>query len=433
MCRTCFLIFSSQIRLRRLRRLGATPAAEREPQPASQDRADLNIELKNANFDRNKNLGEPLVLSTKTDTIAPVEIVKMDTDEYDLEREDSGVMESMDTETAPKFDVALELRSIATRVLTTTNFCTTKFESDSSWSLEDQISDHLTEITVDTLCSKKDTVLAGAGCDETPLKRQKQNSVDEAMETEDRKKDNHCDAIFEYFNGCYTQVEREESLHKRADLKSASNSLLAEIKEQLVRFAINLLTEKLDALLPDEVLSYISNNSPFLPLFTDHTINHNFVQHLMSETYNNETESFTRIFTTLLNNIFFDMQKAVSGGHVIEDAPLNVLRELVDIKLLPQCVERPICKLIVEHPNFFPRLCSEVPAREISKVTFLAPFLSISIFADENPKFAEHHFKDERPSNDGVHKIFTQTIQNVSFNFFFILLVFRTKFKALNF
>lgn len=417
--------------MRRLRRLGGaappssttntnTSTVESQSQSieTEEEKAALSIDMKNANFDGNKNLGESLILNAKSEEpIAPVEIVKMDTDDFESEREDSGVAESMETDNnVAKVDIPHELRMIAKRILSTTNFCTAKFESNSAemWTLDEQISEHLTDIIEETLCGALNT--SASGCEETPLKRQKQNSIDEAMDVEERKIENRCDAIFEYFNNCYTQAENEQSLHKRSELKEASNKLIDSIKDQLVRNTMRLLVGDFDEILPAEVVAHLNKNSPLLPLFAEHIINFGYATHLVSDSFNNEPQSFTKIFTTLLNNLFFDMQKAISG-HVIDDAPLNILRDLVDIKLLPHCVERPICKLIVEHPNFFPKLCSEVPAREISRVTFLAPFLSISIFADENSKFVDYHFKDDIKNNEGVQKMFAETIQNVSFFF----------------
>lgn len=86
-------------------------------------------------------------------------------------------------------------------------------------------------------------------------------------------------------------------------------------------------------------------------------------------------------------------------------APLQVLAELTDIKVGNV---RPFCKLIVEQTQFLPDPVTRVQGREISKTSFLGPFLSVSVFAEDEPKVAEKFFS----GNTSADKAVVQTLQS---------------------
>lgn len=242
-----------------------------------------------------------------------------------------------------------------------------------------------------------------------PLKKQKQNCQDDENKIEEnssqKSNEEKAVAIINYLSMCFQRSCIEISSRK---VKSMMEKAIQAVQNQIFKYSVLVLTQQFDPLFEGDA----PKKSPLLPLMYEKTISDDYLLHLISDTYANDLEAFNQIFNSVLNDLFLDMQQACSNIN-IQSEPLELLKELVDIKLLPNCNERPICKLIVNHSNFLPRLCSEVPAREISKVTFLAPFLGISIFADENPKFVEHNFKDTSSSNqEGFQKMFATTVQN---------------------
>lgn len=91
----------------------------------------------------------------------------------------------------------------------------------------------------------------------------------------------------------------------------------------------------------------------------------------------------------------------VSSSH---RAPLQVLAELTDIRVGNI---RPFCKLLVEQIQFSPEPVTRVHGREISKTSFLGPFLSVSVFAEDEPKVAEKFFS----GNASADKAVVQTLQ----------------------
>lgn len=63
--------------------------------------------------------------------------------------------------------------------------------------------------------------------------------------------------------------------------------------------------------------------------------------------------------------------------------PLRVLLELTEVRV---STGRPFCRLLTALPFFQLRPMSRYVGRELMSCTFLGPFLSISVFAEDDPK-----------------------------------------------
>lgn len=109
---------------------------------------------------------------------------------------------------------------------------------------------------------------------------------------------------------------------------------------------------------------------------------------LIEETYTNKPV-FDRIFCVLLRDLFIDMQRSCSSVNV-QSEQIQVLFYIVTIRV-NGC--RPLCDLISKQYNFYPKLCTTTEGREIVKCSFLGPFMAFSVFAEENPKFADANYK----------------------------------------
>lgn len=391
------------------------------------------------NYETNKNdlmpVTKPLHRSVSVEK--PVE-VGMETDDCELSDKggdgDSGIIENMDTDSKPplpQVPAERQLKVILSSVLNLSwaEYCSGAFTlPDTAKNYADDLFDdqNLPGLVSEALLEVVQLFLNGTlnrekrhdSVDElfsAPTKKQKQSSVDseEKMELDDA--NNTLDravAVIDYLSSTFIRAEAEmRGRRKNEQLSAAVEDLMSEVQTQIVNYSILLLSGTLDGVLTPEIVALLEKSSPLMPLLFERTLNMDFLVQIIAETYTNDPDNFKCIFNTLLNNLFFDMQKACCGVDVFADA-LEILRELVDLKLPPNCNERPICKLIVNHPSFMPVLCSDVPAREVSKVTFLSPFLGLSIFADENPKFIEHHLKDPKDNTEGFERMLAQTIQN---------------------
>lgn len=165
----------------------------------------------------------------------------------------------------------------------------------------------------------------------------------------------------------------------------------AECRQQIIKYAISLLDHHwiFDA---ESTNTEARSRSPLLQVMYDEIISYyEFVRHLMSEVYNNHPKRFTKIFNVLLEDIYLDMRcKQIKSVYTLPTHSIDRLIELISLELIDNESVKPICNLVVSHPTFMPALCTDVPGREISHVSYLSPFLSISIlvydrfYDDEN-------------------------------------------------
>lgn len=135
----------------------------------------------------------------------------------------------------------------------------------------------------------------------------------------------------------------------------------------------------------------VRSRSPLLQIMYDDVIAYQeFVRFLITEIYNKHAKRFTKIFNVILDDIYLDMRcKQIKMVDNLPTHSIDRLIELISMSLMNNEAVKPICNLVVSHQTFMPALCSDIPGREISHVSYLSPFLSISIlvfdrFYDEN-------------------------------------------------
>lgn len=211
------------------------------------------------------------------------------------------------------------------------------------------------------------------------------------------------------------------SSFNRACSERQNAEIVAESRQQLVRNAISLLDHQWS--FEDEVPSDTRSRSPLLQIMYDETISyHEFVRQLMTEVYNNHPKRFTRLFNVVLEDIYLDMRcKQIKSIYTLPTHSIDRLIELVSMTLIGNESIKPICNLVVSHPTFMPSMCTEIPGREISHVSYLSPFISISIFVydryyDEKNDIDEVIQKDLQGKLDCVrtrlHSLFYNFIIN---------------------
>jgi ubiquitin conjugation factor E4 B len=170
-----------------------------------------------------------------------------------------------------------------------------------------------------------------------------------------------------------------ESFNRSMDNRQ-QQEVSAECRQQLIRNAISLLDH--DWIFEAGISkSDTRSRSPLLQVMYDETISYQeFVRHLMTEVYNNHPKRFTKIFNVLLEDIYLDMRcKQIKSVYTLPTHSIDRLIELISMSLLNNDTVQPICNLVVSHPTFMPPMCTDIPGREISHVSYLSPFLSISI------------------------------------------------------
>ena len=134
----------------------------------------------------------------------------------------------------------------------------------------------------------------------------------------------------------------------------------------------------------DESIALPPFYSPLLQFILNQSLPRGFLHELVVRTHSNQ-EAFGRVFTPLLQSLYLMMQNAtlVKFSH---RQPIHALEELVEIRCGPNGNLRPLCRLIVAQTQFMPELVTPVKGRELTRTSFFGPFLSVSTFAEDQPK-----------------------------------------------
>jgi ubiquitin conjugation factor E4 B len=160
------------------------------------------------------------------------------------------------------------------------------------------------------------------------------------------------------------------------------SEVLASLRAQCVQHAGLVLQGRLPGCQPSEVGARCS--SALLRNVLSQNLPRGFLHELVARNHGNP-EAFERIFAPLLQSLYLAMQRANLVGNT-HRRPIEALEELVEIRCGPSGNLRPVCRLITGQVQFNPELVTPAVGRELARTSFLGPFLSVSIFAEEQPK-----------------------------------------------
>ncbi|XP_059618779.1 ubiquitin conjugation factor E4 B [Phlebotomus argentipes] len=200
-------------------------------------------------------------------------------------------------------------------------------------------------------------------------------------------------AALDYLIRCYDIIRGEcytLTSSKRVNLAEMLQ-LMEMVKVQILQHSVMVLNGTIRGSKDPVESTEKPEKSALLQLMYEKTVESDFLQSFVALTYKN-MEVFKEIFEPLLRHLFRDMQKAI----VSKDLNVEILAKLDELTAITiEGNVRPICNLIAKQYNFFPISCSKAPGREIAKVSFLGPFLSPTIFVEENPKLVEAIFTSD--------------------------------------
>ncbi|KAL1117669.1 hypothetical protein AAG570_003984 [Ranatra chinensis] len=209
-----------------------------------------------------------------------------------------------------------------------------------------------------------------------------------------------------YLTECYSRVAVEERNHpKRSSIRPLSE-VLAEVRAQCVQFTSLMLQDlRLEEL--DFMRQAGSLSSPLLQPLIAQSLPRGFLQELLTRIHNNQ-DTLHKVFSPLLQGLFRIMQNSSIVGNT-HRKPLEALAELVEVRC---CNVRPICSLITNQVQFLPDTVTSAVGREIARTSFLGPFLSISVFAEEEPRVADRFFSGNTASDKSLHVTLQQELEN---------------------
>lgn len=183
-----------------------------------------------------------------------------------------------------------------------------------------------------------------------------------------------------YLLRCYKNYQAE-CARKTGNTQSA----LQLAFESVMRMTVLVLTDRIY-----QNLNSHMDQSALLELMYMDKISESFLIDLVAHTYQ-DRDVFDAIFGQVLRGLFAGMQRNICTSK-INVHQIDWLAKLVVIKVGNV---RPIADLVSRQPNFLPPICTKISGREIVKCSFLGPFLSVSLFAEENVKFADFCSKNK--------------------------------------
>ncbi|XP_063626129.1 ubiquitin conjugation factor E4 B [Cydia splendana] len=174
----------------------------------------------------------------------------------------------------------------------------------------------------------------------------------------------------------YNNINIYEREHPKKSSEPPLSDLLQNLRTLLVSHLVLVLRDKMDL--------EKCRKSPLLPYLLIGNAPTGLVPELLVATYLDK-EVFEDVFVPLLMGIRSEMRGCVSPA-------LRALRSLCELRAGPRHAQRPVCELVARLPSLCPAAVTTAPGREIARVSFLGPFFSISLFAEENPRLAERLF-----------------------------------------
>lgn len=206
-----------------------------------------------------------------------------------------------------------------------------------------------------------------------------------------------------YLMDCYARVAAEERNHPKKSSIPPLSDLLTELRSQMVQHTALVLQ---GYIVPASVLSNKLTPSLLFAPFVQQMLPRGFISELVMRTHTNQA-LFSKIFSPLLQDLFLAMQDSSVVGNEHRQ-PIQALNELAEIR----CGLRPICTLITQQKQFLPKTCTQAGGREVTRTSFMGPFLSVSVFAEDEPKVAEKFFSGNSTSDKSLNHTLQQELEN---------------------
>ncbi|XP_076648891.1 ubiquitination factor E4B isoform X2 [Halictus rubicundus] len=208
---------------------------------------------------------------------------------------------------------------------------------------------------------------------------------------------------FPYLLDCYSRVAVEERNHPKKSSIPPLSDVLAVLRAQCVQYSTLVLQGLVG--IPQSSTSFPLPITLLLYPLLSQSLPRGYLHELVARTHTSPTV-FIKILTPLLQGLYLTMQQGSLVGNT-HRRPIEALEELIDIRCGPSSNVRPICRLITHQVQFLPDIMTQGAGRELTITSFLGPFLSVSVFAEDQPNVAEKFFS----GNPLVDKCLNLTLQ----------------------
>ncbi|XP_043469327.1 ubiquitin conjugation factor E4 B [Leptopilina heterotoma] len=211
-----------------------------------------------------------------------------------------------------------------------------------------------------------------------------------------------------YLMDCYTRVAIEERNHPKRSSSPPLSEVLAILRAQCIQHT-NLVLQGLVGLSPTTSLS--ANSSPMIYPLLSQKLPRGFLHELVARTHT-QSQTFNKIFTPLLQALYLAMQQGSLVGNT-HRRPIEALEELIDIRVGTNGTTRPICRLLTHQVQFLPDVMTSAVGRELARTSFLGPFFSVSVFAEDQPKVAEKFFSGNPSTDKSMNSTLQQELESI--------------------
>ncbi|XP_017878482.1 ubiquitin conjugation factor E4 B [Ceratina calcarata] len=188
-----------------------------------------------------------------------------------------------------------------------------------------------------------------------------------------------------YLLDCYSKIATEERNHPKKSSTPPLSDVLTALRAQCVQYS-SLVLQGLVGI-SQSCTTYPFAMTPLLYPVLSQSLPRGYLHELVSRTHTNTTV-FNQIFTPLLQGLYLSMHQnsLIRNTH---RKPIEALEDLIEIRCGPSSNIRPVCRLIVTQVQFLPDIMTTAAGREITTTSLLGPFLSVSVFAEDqlNDKF----------------------------------------------
>ncbi|XP_025203698.1 ubiquitin conjugation factor E4 B isoform X1 [Melanaphis sacchari] len=194
----------------------------------------------------------------------------------------------------------------------------------------------------------------------------------------------HTAAGLKYLFDCYDRIEEEKRQYPKRSSTPKVSSILTNLRSQCVNHCVMLLTQEWIMDDREWVRCLTSMHSPLTQYLLRGKVPRGFMNEILNRAAMNQ-DLMEKIFIPILQHLHRLMQTASFVGST-HRKPIEVLNELTSLPLFASKNTLPICTLIVKIKQFMPIQITPSGGRELSYTSYLGPFLSVSLFAEDDPK-----------------------------------------------
>ena len=197
-----------------------------------------------------------------------------------------------------------------------------------------------------------------------------------------------------YLLACYSRVASQESLNSNND--EQTKLILDGIRKQCISYTFLLLQPEV---FTQEIAQQTVNS------LSDAVLHAKLPYGFLADFVNasEQDHSLHETVVPLLRKI----RDSAIGASLADDGdnfmlPLTALSELCQIVSKTNPKTRPVCTAVSQMKEFMPPFLSKAKGQEMQFLTFLGPFLSLSIFAEDDEKVVKKYFTNTSLTQENV-------------------------------